>query len=236
MPVPQSHGRAVAHLVPGAFPGRGGHGGGGTDVRAARAPGLVRPGEWGGGARVGGGQVQRADVDRLAGGQRHDEPVSGSRTTRAHPWSHAGPGPGATAAATRPGDATGPRPGAHPSAPASGSRPAADAAAPRAGAAADAAASRPRPPAAARSAGAVPVADSAGTRTRAEPGAGTTAHLRGRPRAGRGGDYAVTSDRSPPHSVWNAPSRSVLRYVCAPKKSRCPWVSAAGSRSARRAS
>ncbi len=48
--------------------------------------------------------------------------------------------------------------------------------------------------------------------------------------------YAVTSDRSPPHSVWNAPSRSTRRYVCAPKKSRCPCVSAAGSRSARSAS
>ncbi len=193
---------------------------------------LVRPGEWGGGARVGGGQVQRADVDRLAGGQCHDEPVPGPRPTRAHPRSHSGPGPGATAAAPRPGDAAGPRPGAHPSAPAPGSRPAADASASRARPAAP----RPGAPAAARSAGALPVADPAGARARAEPRAGATAHLSDRGQAGRGGYYAVTSDRSPPQSVWNAPSRSVLRYVCAPKKSRWPWVSAAGSRSARRAS
>jgi hypothetical protein len=33
--------------------------------------------------------------------------------------------------------------------------------------------------------------------------------------------------------VWKLPSRSTRRYVCAPKLSRSPWMSAAGSRSRR---
>src|SRR5699024_8812442 len=50
------------------------------------------------------------------------------------------------------------------------------------------------------------------------------------------GAQALTSERSPLHSVWKLPSRSVRRYVCAPKKSRCPWMRAAGRRSVRRPS
>ena len=45
--------------------------------------------------------------------------------------------------------------------------------------------------------------------------------------------HASTSDRSPDHNVWKLPGLSVRLYVCAPKKSRCPWTSAAGRRSER---
>ena len=45
-----------------------------------------------------------------------------------------------------------------------------------------------------------------------------------------------TSDRSPDHRVWKIPSSSTRRYVWAPKKSRWPWIRAAGSRSEARAS
>lgn len=232
----------------------------------------MRGSECGGGRRVGGGQVQ-SRRRRLAGGQRHDEPVSGSRSAGAHSGALTRSGPGAPTAAPRPGAATEPGPGTDPAASAPGARPGTHAAAPGARPAADTAA--------AGASRALAVTDPAGTGAGAQPGTGTAPHLRdaradrgnqgegagGRvpprshrvssrshsPRSHRGltaavhrplrpapprpaARYAVTSDRSPPHSVWNAPSRSVLRYVCAPKKSRCPCVSAAGSRSARSAS
>lgn len=133
--------------------------------------GVLPAGEWGGGRRVGGGQVHRADVDRLAGGQRHDEPVSGSRPARAHSRTLSRSGPGAPASAAGPGLTTGPRPGADPSAAAPGSRPAthAPAAGPRA------------------------VPDPTGARARAQPRARAAPHLsEGRRTPGKGAGNGAT--------------------------------------------
>ncbi len=165
----------------------------------------------------------------------HDEPVSGSRPARSHTGTHPWAGPGAPAA-PGPGADPRPRPGTDAPAPASGPRTPADASASGPGTAADASASGARSAAAAPAPGparALSVPDPAGTGAGARPGTGAAAHLTRqgadaaatvRIRTGRGSvrpmrprgrttgtAYASTSDRSPPHSVWNAPSRSVRR-------------------------